>query len=96
VKGEKNLTWSRNNFNDLEVSIENNLSTFDSQIFYAYDPDPDDLPVALRRGKRSCAMYPISQFVSSKHLSLQHKSCVTIVDSVRIPTFVQEALKDAN
>lgn len=33
------------------------------------DPDPDDLPIALRKGKRSCAKYPISQFVSSKHLT---------------------------
>ncbi|KHN44602.1 Hypothetical protein glysoja_027213 [Glycine soja] len=30
----------------------------------------DDLLISLRKGKRSCAKYPISQFVSTKNLSL--------------------------
>ena len=60
------------------------------------DPNLDDLPIALRKGKRSCAKYPISQFVSSKHLSLQHQSFISAIDSIRIPTTVQEALKDKN
>ena len=32
----------------------------------------DDLSIALRKGKRSCAKYLIYQFVSTKNLSLQH------------------------
>ena len=34
------------------------------------EPNPDDLPIALRKEKRTYTKYPISQFVSSKHLSL--------------------------
>ena len=56
----------------------------------------EDLPIALRKGKRSCAKYPISQFVSTKNLSLQHQSFISAIDSIRIPTSVQEALKDEN
>ena len=56
----------------------------------------DELPIALRKGKRTCAKYPISQFVSSKHLSVQHQSFISAIDSVRVPTSVQEALKDKN
>ncbi|XP_040868452.1 uncharacterized protein [Glycine max] len=56
----------------------------------------DDLLIALRKGKRSCAKYPISQFVSTKNLSLQHQSFISAIDSIRIPTSVQEALKDEN
>ena len=60
------------------------------------EPNPDDLPIALRKGKRTCIKYPISQFVSSKHLSLQHQSFIAAIDSIQIPTSVQEALKDEN
>jgi len=34
--------------------------------------------------------------VSTKNLSLQHQSFISAVDSIRIPTSVQEALKDEN
>ena len=36
----------------------------------------DDLPIALRKEKRSRAKYPISQFVSTEKLSMQHRSCL--------------------
>ncbi|KAL2320148.1 hypothetical protein Fmac_029117 [Flemingia macrophylla] len=60
------------------------------------EPNPDDLPIALRKGKRSCAKYPISQFVSTKNLSMQHQSFLSAIDSIEIPTSIQEALKDEN
>ena len=60
------------------------------------DSNSDDLPIALRKGKRSCAEYHISQFVSSKYLSLQHQSFISAVDSIKIPTAIEEALKDKN
>jgi len=56
----------------------------------------DDLPIALRKEKRSCAKYPKSQFVSTEKLSMQHQSFLSAIDSIRIPTLVQEALKDEN
>ncbi|RDX97963.1 putative mitochondrial protein, partial [Mucuna pruriens] len=30
--------------------------------------------IALRKGKRSCVKYPISQFVRIDHLSIQHQT----------------------
>ena len=56
----------------------------------------DDLPIAFRKEKRSCVKYPISQFVSTEKLSMQHQSFLSAIDSIRIPTLVQEALKDEN
>jgi len=36
------------------------------------EPDLDNLPIALRKGTRSCTKYPISLFVTTKNLSMQH------------------------
>lgn len=71
------------------VSTEN-INSLDSGL------DPDELPIALWKGKRSCNKHPISQFVSSKNLSLQHQSFISTIDSIRIPTSVKEILKDKN
>lgn len=56
----------------------------------------DDLPIALRKEKRYCTKYPISQFVSTEKLFVQHQSFISAIDSIRVPTLVQEALKDKN
>lgn len=64
-----------------------------THIFDKRDVDLNDLPIALRKGKRSSARYPISQFVSSKNISLQHSSFILAIDSINIPTIVQETLK---
>ena len=50
------------------------------------EPNPDDLPIALSKEKRTFTKYPISQFVSSKHLSLQHQTFIVAIDSIQIPT----------
>jgi len=50
----------------------------------------------LRKEKRSCAKYLISQFVSTEKLSMQLQSFLSAIDSIRILTSVQEALKDEN
>ena len=58
------------------------------------DPPPDstlDLPIALRKGKRSCT-YPISSFLSYEHLPLSAKTFIASLDSLVIPTTVSEAL----
>ncbi|KAJ9180876.1 hypothetical protein P3X46_009068, partial [Hevea brasiliensis] len=56
------------------------------------DHDSDlDLPIALRKGKRSCT-YPISSFVSYNQLSSCSRCFVTSLDSVPIPNTVGEAL----
>ncbi|RDX96269.1 hypothetical protein CR513_21093, partial [Mucuna pruriens] len=56
----------------------------------------DDMPIALRKGKQSCAKYLISQFVCTNHLSIQHQSFIVVIDAIKTPTSVQEALKDEN
>ena len=61
-----------------------------------YESNLDYLPIALRKGKRSCTKYSISQFVYSKHLSSQHQSFISAIDSIRIPKSVQETLKGKN
>ena len=57
-------------------------------------PDDDsslDLPIALRKGKRSCT-YPISACVSYDHLSLASRSFIASLDTVSLPRSVHEAL----
>ena len=51
----------------------------------------DELPIALRKGKRSCT-YPISSYVSYNHLSHASKSFIASLDSITIPTTLHEAL----
>jgi len=70
--------------------------TLEDTLNTAFEPNLNDLPIALRKEKRSCAKYPISQFVFTKKLSMQHRSFLSAIDSIRIPTLVQEALKVEN
>ena len=51
----------------------------------------DDLPIALRKGKRQCA-HPISSFGSYDHLSSRSCSFIASVDSIPLPHKVSEAL----
>jgi len=60
------------------------------------ESDLDDLPIALRKGTRSCTKYPISHFVTTKSLSVQHQSFLSAIDAIRVLTSVEEALKDEN
>jgi len=56
------------------------------------DHDSDlDLPIALRKGKRSC-IYPISSFVSYNQLSFCSWCFVTSLNSIPIPNTIGEAL----
>ncbi|RDY02079.1 hypothetical protein CR513_14517, partial [Mucuna pruriens] len=59
----------------LDNSIEEQVQLFEPEVSI---PDNfiedviDDMLIALRKGKRSCVKYPISQFVRIDHLSVQH------------------------
>ncbi|KAJ9561432.1 hypothetical protein OSB04_006592 [Centaurea solstitialis] len=54
--------------------------------------DPDlDIPIALRKGKRSCT-YPISSVVSYDKLSPHSGSLISTLDSISVPKTVGEAL----
>ncbi|CAH9074829.1 unnamed protein product [Cuscuta epithymum] len=50
-----------------------------------------DLPIALRKGTRSCT-HPISSFVSYSQLSPASCSFVASIDSISVPKSVKEAL----
>ncbi|KAI5386466.1 hypothetical protein KIW84_072843 [Lathyrus oleraceus] len=82
-----------------EVSTENDSSSDDCAISDTCDTNPVDLPIALRKDKRSCPSlyrHPISQYVSTKHLSTQYQSFIAAVDSLKIPSSVEEALQNRN
>ena len=51
----------------------------------------DDLPIALRKGKRQCA-HPISSFVSYNYLSSSSCSFIASLDLISLPHTVREAL----
>ena len=53
-------------------------------------PD-DDLPIALRKGRRQC-VHPISSFCTYNQLSSQSYSFITSLDSISLPNTFQEAL----
>ena len=51
----------------------------------------DDLPIALRKGKRQCA-HPISFFYSYDHLSSHFCSFIASLDSISLPNKVSKGL----
>lgn len=57
--------------------------------------DDSNIPIALRKGVRSCTSHPISKFVSYEGLSPTYHAFVSAIDSVQIPKSIEEALKDS-
>ncbi|KAH9783514.1 hypothetical protein KPL71_009336 [Citrus sinensis] len=55
--------------------------------------DDADVPIALRKGVRSCTIHPIGNFVSYNSLSLVYRTFITSLDSVQIPRTIHETLK---
>ena len=56
------------------------------------DPVPDDdIPIALRKGRRQC-VHPISSFCTYNQLASQSCSFITSLDSISLPNTFQEAL----
>jgi transposase InsO family protein len=59
-------------------------------------PPSTDLPIAKRKGTRSCTTkHPISQFVSTSSLSTSLSCFVSHLSSISIPKTVQVALSDS-
>ena len=56
--------------------------------------DDLDIPIATRKGVRSCTQHPISKFVLYSRLSPSHKAFVSNLASVSMPNHVQDALTD--
>ncbi|KAA0061289.1 hypothetical protein E5676_scaffold39G00350 [Cucumis melo var. makuwa] len=57
-----------------------------------YDP-PFDLPIALRKGTRSCTKHSISNYVSYENLSPQFRAFTASLDSTTIPKNIYIALE---
>ena len=53
------------------------------------------LPIALRKGKRSCTNHPISNHLSYRKLSQSHEAFVSKVTNVFVPKNIEEALADS-
>ena len=53
-----------------------------------------DLPIAQRKGVRSCTHHPISNFLSNQHISPAFHSFLSKLSSMSIPQTFQEALGD--
>jgi hypothetical protein len=67
------------------------IPTFDSVTPVVNDMN---LPIAQRKGVRSCTHHPVSDFVSYQHLSSPYRSFVSKLSSVSVPRNLQEALSD--
>ncbi|KAL4560354.1 hypothetical protein LXL04_032504 [Taraxacum kok-saghyz] len=62
---------------------------------YVHSDDSDlNVPIALRKGKRSCTAHPISNFVSYDKLSPKYKKFALSVSEIQVPKNIQEATSD--
>ena len=52
-----------------------------------------DIPIAKRKGVRTCTQHPIERYVSYGELSQNYRSFVAAVGSLEIPRNIQEALQ---
>ena len=55
-----------------------------------------DLPIAVGKGNKECTnrpLYPLSHYVSFKHLSPAHKNFIVSLNTTIIPNTVSKALK---
>ncbi|KAJ9556963.1 hypothetical protein OSB04_011577 [Centaurea solstitialis] len=52
-----------------------------------------DVPIALRKGVRTCTSHPIKNFVSYKSLSSNYRAFVSKLDEAQVPNSIHEALQ---
>ncbi|RDX96168.1 hypothetical protein CR513_21206, partial [Mucuna pruriens] len=78
-------------FEPNDNSIEEQVQLSEPEVTISHNSIEDvtnDMIVALRKGKRSCVKYYISQFVCIDHLSIQHQSFIVVIDVIEAPTSV--------
>ncbi|OIT27669.1 hypothetical protein A4A49_33936 [Nicotiana attenuata] len=78
---------------------ETSSNTYPASVSSSSDPPLDDLPenlelpIALRKGIRTCkSTYPIANYVFYDHLSDVSSSLIAFLDSIFVPETVKEAL----
>ncbi|KAJ9568575.1 LOW QUALITY PROTEIN: hypothetical protein OSB04_004541 [Centaurea solstitialis] len=74
-----------------DVRMSESPSTSDSDTARDSLPPDLDVPIALRKGKRSCT-YPVDSYVSYAKLSTASRSLVASLDSIPTPKTVGDAL----
>ena len=57
--------------------------------------DDSNIPIALKKGVRSCTSHPINIIISYRELSPSYHIFVLAIDSVYIPNYIEETLKDS-
>ena len=85
-----------------EVTPSNPINSNNSNEFVSENPEAQvdqnlDLPIALRKGTRTCTqqpLYPLSNFLSFEKFSPTHKTFLTNLNSTPTPSSVSEALSD--
>ncbi|CAN1132933.1 Retrovirus-related Pol polyprotein from transposon TNT 1-94 [Linum perenne] len=53
-----------------------------------------DIPIAIRKGVRSCTQHPIGRHVGYERLSENFKVFITSLDNTKVPKNIQEALQE--
>ena len=83
------------NLSDLEVSPNKPTDTTGVDI---QQPLADELniPIALRKGRRTCTKHPITNFLGYSKLSPCFKTFTLSLDNVEIPRNIYQALQDEN
>jgi len=52
------------------------------------------LPIAIRKGIRTCTKHPLANYLSYHRLSPNHRGFLILLDAIIIPKLVEEDLKD--
>ena len=55
-----------------------------------------DIPIALRKGTRTCTKFPIAKYMSYKKLSPLYRAFTSKISHLFVPRNIQEALDDSN
>jgi len=85
-----------------EVIVSNPINSNNSNEFVLNNSEAQvdqnlDLPIALRKGTRTCTkqpLYPLSNFLSFENFSPTHKTFLTNLNSTPTPSTVSEALSN--
>ena len=77
------------------LNLENHEGK-DSVVHELVSPTIDDLdlPIAHRKGVRTCTNHPIEKYVAYGKLTPMYRAFVSSLDLIQIPTDIYEALKD--
>ena len=99
TSGMSSLPNSQENIH-LPVISEPSSVSLESPVVYK-NPTPSvpqendlDLPIAVRKGTRTCTKHPIAKYITYDHLSETHKAFTTNLSKIVVPRNIQKALED--